>query len=276
MTIQQFRALSVERLAAVADDAVFETEQILRTKLGMSAHDVLLARREELTEDKLTILEDAVGRRLAHEPLQYICGEWDFFGLRMFCGEGCLIPRPETEMLSELAIRHLPRGGRLLDLCTGSGCITVSVLNNRHDVTATAIDISPEALAYARKNADYHGVTDRVNFIEGDIIDYRGVEIPDVIVSNPPYIKTDDIPSLSEEVRHEPYIALNGGHDGLDMYKVIAAKYHKCVPEKGHIFLEVGYDIGEEVAAIFRAKHFNVELLTDPFGIERVCHAFWG
>ena len=206
-------------------------------------------------------------RRIEREPLQYICGEWDFFGLRMFCGKGCLIPRPETEMLAEYAINKLPKGGHLLDLCTGSGCIAVSVLNNRADVTATAVDISGEALEYAKKNAAYHGIGDnRIQFVQTDILDYIPVAIPDIIVSNPPYIKTADISELSPEVKHEPHIALDGGHDGLEFYKIIAAKYHKYLQQNGEIVLEVGYDIANEVSAVFKGKGYVTEIISDIYG----------
>lgn len=177
-------------------------------------------------------------------------------------------------MLVDYAIRALPRGGHLLDLCTGSGCIAVAVLNNRPDVTAAAVDVSQAALIYARKNAEYHGITeDRLSIVCSDILDYTPLRIPDVIVSNPPYIKTDDIKDLDPEVQYEPYIALNGGYDGLEFYKIIASKYSRYLKSSSEIAMEVGYDIADEVSALFRGKRFRTELLTDQFGIERVCVA---
>ncbi len=274
MTINDFRIQATEALSKITDNPVFEVEQMLMWSLGLTRNEVLVRRRQTLLTPKVNQLTAALRRRLEREPLQYICGEWDFFGLRMFCGKGCLIPRPETEMLAEYAIKNLPRGGHLLDLCTGSGCIAVSVLNNRPDVTATGVDISPEALKYAKKNAEYHGISEnRFEIVCKDILDFAPITIPDIIVSNPPYIKTADIETLSPEVQHEPYIALNGGHDGLDFYKVIACKYARFLKPTTEIVLEVGYDIAEEVAAIFHGKKFEAELLSDMYGTDRVCVA---
>ena len=274
MTINEYRKKAIDLLKEITNNAEFEADQLLQFALCISKNDLILARRSGIPENKLEELNSVLARRMSREPLQYICGEWDFFGLRMFCGKGCLIPRTETEMLAEYAIKHLPKNGHLIDLCTGSGCIAVSVLNNRHDVTATAIDVSEEALCYARKNAAYHCIPEsRLEFVCADILDYVPVRIPDIIVSNPPYIKTEDLEGLSEEVKHEPVIALNGGHDGLDFYKIIASKYGRYLNIGGAIALEVGYDIAGEVAAVFRAKKFETELVTDIYGVERMCVA---
>ena len=274
MTLNDFRIQAMHALEEISDNPRLEAEQLIMWALKLSRNDVTLKRREALSSRKILQLTEALNRRLAREPIQYICGEWDFYGLRMFCGKGCLIPRPETEMLVDYAIRALPRGGHLLDLCTGSGCIAVAVLNNRPDVSAAAVDVSQAALTYARKNAEYHGISeDRLKIVCSDILDYTPFRIPDVIVSNPPYIKTDDIPRLDPEVQYEPYIALNGGYDGLEFYKIIASKYSRYLKNSSEIAMEVGYDIAEEVSALFRGKRFRTELLTDSFGIERVCVA---
>ena len=274
MTLNDFRIQAMHALEEISDNPRLEAEQLIMWALKLSRNDVTLKRREALSSGKILQLTEALNRRLAREPIQYICGEWDFYGLRMFCGKGCLIPRPETEMLVDYAIRALPRGGHLLDLCTGSGCIAVAVLNNRPDVSAAAVDVSQAALTYARKNAEYHGISeDRLKIVCSDILDYTPFRIPDVIVSNPPYIKTDDIPRLDPEVQYEPYIALNGGYDGLEFYKIIASKYSRYLKNSSESAMEVGYDIAEEVSALFRGKRFRTELLTDSFGIERVCVA---
>lgn len=274
MTLNDFRTQAIHALESITDNPRFEAEQLIMWVLKLNRNELTLKRRETLTPLSASHLNDALNRRLSREPLQYICGEWDFYGLRMFCGKGCLIPRPETEMLVDYAIRALPRGGHLLDLCTGSGCIAVAALNNRPDVTAAAVDVSQAALIYARKNAEYHGITeDRLSIVCSDILDYTPLRIPDVIVSNPPYIKTDDIKDLDPEVQYEPYIALNGGYDGLEFYKIIASKYSRYLKSSSEIAMEVGYDIADEVSALFRGKRFRTELLTDQFGIERVCVA---
>ena len=275
MTYNEFKAEYLPKLKQISDNASFELETMMLAISGLKRNELLLSRCNALDEDILEKLKNAVARRLAYEPLQYIIGEWEFFGLRMFCGKGCLIPRPETEMLAEIAIKKLPRGGKLLDLCTGSGCISVAVLNNRPDVTAVAVDISPEALRYAKKNAEYHNISsERLKFVCADIYEYTPDFLPDVIVSNPPYIKSKDMETLSLEVLHEPSIALDGGHDGLDFYKLIAKYFaSRFISDKGCCAVEVGYDIGEEVAAIFRSQRFSANLLRDMFEVERVCLA---
>lgn len=273
MTYNEFRSLNIPRISEISDNAAFELETMILAFSGMKKAELLLNRGNTIPDNTLQKLTDAIKRRIMREPLQYIIGEWEFFGLRMFCGKGCLIPRPETEMLAEIAIKSIPRNGKLLDLCTGSGCISVAVLNNRPDVTAVAVDISQEALNYARRNAEYHNISpDRLKFVCEDIYSYKPDFFPDVIVSNPPYIKSDDMETLSEEVRHEPDIALDGGYDGLDFYKLIAKFFaKKYLTEGGCCAVEVGYDIGEEVAAIFRSQKFDTTLLRDTFEVDRVC-----
>ncbi len=273
MTYNELKALYLPKFKEITDNAQYELEAIILALSGIKKADLLLARNCIIDSAIESNIKSALERRLNREPLQYILGEWEFFGLRMFCGKGCLIPRPETEMLAEIAIKKLPRNGKLLDLCTGSGCISVAVLNNRPDVTAVAVDISDKALEYAKKNAEYHNISsDRLKFVQADIYEYTPDFFPDVIISNPPYIKTDDLKTLSAEVLHEPEIALDGGHDGLEFYKLIAKYFaKKFIKDEGCCAVEVGYDIGEEVAAIFRSQKFSASLLRDIFEVERVC-----
>lgn len=275
MTYNELKTKYIQQLDLICDNSVFEFRTLIQSITGMKISEIVFNRNSEIPENYLAPLEQAILRRLNREPLQYIIGEWEFFGLRMFCGKGCLIPRPETEMLAEIAIKNLPRNGVLLDLCTGSGCISVAVLNNRPDVTAVAVDISGEALEYAKKNAEYHNISSsRLKLVNADIYEYVPTIFPDVIVSNPPYIKSCDMETLSPEVKNEPFIALDGGHDGLDFYKLIAKYYaNKWLNDGGCCAVEVGYDIGEEVAAIFRSQKFEASLLRDMFEVERVCLA---
>lgn len=274
MTINEYRKNAVAELSEITDNAEFETDQLMMFALKKSKNELVVSRREELTEENISVLDKVISRRIEREPLQYICGEWEFFGLRMFCGKGCLIPRTETEMLVDYIIKHLPQGGHFIDLCTGSGCIAVSILNNRPDATAVAVDISEDALFYAKKNAEYYGLDDsRIKFICCDVNNYVPDKLSDIIVSNPPYIKTDDIQGLEPEVHCEPYIALDGGCDGLDFYKVIATKFKKHLVDGGEVVLEVGYDIAQEVSEIFRENGFKSEIISDIFSVERMCLA---
>lgn len=273
MTYNQFKLTYISKFTKITENPLFEIETLILSVTGMRKSDFLIKRTNEMPEEIERKLIDCAERRLKREPLQYIIGEWEFFGLRMFCGEGCLIPRPETELLAEIAIKTLPRNGKFLDLCTGSGCISVAVLNNRPDVTAVAVDISDKALEYAKKNAEYHNISkQRLKIVKADIYDYTPNSFFDFIASNPPYIKSEDICNLQPEVQYEPKIALDGGHDGLEFYKLIAKFYAKKYLNKGGCCaVEVGYDIAAEVAAIFRSQRFESSLIRDAFEVERVC-----
>ncbi len=273
MTYHEYKSEMISKLEKITDNSTFEVETILMHITGKKKYQLLADRKKIIDEETIEKLNNAFARRLNREPLQYIIGEWEFFGLRMFCGNGCLIPRPETELLAETVIKTIPRNGLLLDLCTGSGCISVSVLNNRPDVTAVAVDISEKALTYAKKNASYHGISqDRLRFVCADIYNYTPDFFPDMIVSNPPYIKSDDINSLSPEVLYEPVLALDGGHDGLEYYKLIAKYFaKKFLKPQGYCAVEMGYDISREVEAIFKAQKFDTTIIRDFFEVERIC-----
>lgn len=215
-------------------------------------------------------LMSALSRKLSGEPIQYIFGEWEFYGYRMFCGKGCLIPRPETELLAEYVIRNLPDGASFIDLCTGSGCIAVAVLKSRPDVSCVAVDISPEALFYAKKNAELHGVSDRMRIIECDLSVLELKESFDAVVSNPPYIKTEDMACLSEEVKKEPYIALDGGYDGLKFYREILHRYTENLSKDGFFAFEAGEDTAGAVSSLLYGNGFVPGIIKDYSGIERV------
>lgn len=220
----------------------------------------------ELPADKLRELEEMLDRRInMREPLQYILGEWGFMGHMFSVGSGCLIPRADTEILCEYAIANIPAGGTFADLCSGSGCIAVSVLMARPDIKqAAAAEISPDALRYLKANAENHGVADRLEIIEADI---TAEILPgrkfDMILSNPPYIPTRDIQNLAPELSFEPSLALDGGSDGLDIIRKIIELYPKKVKPNGKIVIEFGYDQSAAVSGILSAHGFAHKILTD-------------
>lgn len=191
----------------------------------------------------------AVRRREAHEPLGYILGEVPFYHGTLRVTSDCLIPRADTERLVELATSLLPRSARFCDLCTGSGAIAVTVLAERPDTTAVATDISAAALSVARENAVRYGVLPRLSLFESDLM----VSMPegrfDAILSNPPYIRTDVLDGLSQEVRAEPRIALDGGEDGLAFYRRILS-FSDSLTEGGFFLLEAGFDQEEALASL--------------------------
>lgn len=193
----------------------------------------------------------AVERMKQGEPLGYILGEWYFYGLTFLLNRDCLIPRPETEHLVEYLIGNLPKNAFFLDLCTGSGCIAVSVLKHRPDCKALAADLSEGALAMAKKNAEMNGVSDRIAFLRADIL--KEIILPgdpDAIASNPPYIRRDVIPSLSEQVRREPVLALDGGEDGLIFYRRLVNDYFPKLKKGAFLAVEIGYDQGDAMRSL--------------------------
>ena len=218
-----------------------------------------------------------VGRRQSGEPLQYILGEWEFMGLDFYVGPGVLIPRPETELLAQTAIDAL-RGKsspRLLELCAGSGCVTIAVCRTLPDVKSECVEISPDAAKYLDKNIARHGLSERVTARHGDMLDESCIGACcgpfDAIVCNPPYIKSGDLPSLQREVRdHEPALALDGGEDGLKFYRALGS-YFALLKPGGTAACEIGTGQEKQVSEIFRnAGLCGVRCGKDLAGIGRV------
>ena len=215
-------------------------------------------------------LEDALARRIKHEPLQYIIGKWQFFKEEYFVTPACLIPRSDTEILVEYLVKNLPHGARFLDLCTGSGCIALSVAKNRPDVAGSACDISGDALEIAKKNAIHNGV-DSVNFFLCDVTKPCGTDEKfDCIVSNPPYIPSKVVDSLEAELFFEPRIALDGGSDGMDFYKAIVENYKDSLGANGFFAFEMGYDQRDAAIELAKAHGFDFSEIYDYGGNFRV------
>ena len=209
----------------------------------------------------------AAKKRAGGYPLQYILGEVEFFRETYRVSEDCLIPRSDTEILVEYAINNLPKGTAFADLCTGSGCIAVSVLANRPDLSAVAVDISKKALALARENAERNGVSDRITFVCADLLGER-LELSGIthILSNPPYITDKAMESLPRELAYEPSLALRGGEDGDRFYKKIVSDY---AGDSDMIF-EIGYDQKQMISDIARSHGLAVKIIKDLSKNDRV------
>ncbi|MBQ8146672.1 MAG: peptide chain release factor N(5)-glutamine methyltransferase [Clostridia bacterium] len=199
-------------------------------------------------------LDSLIEKRKEHIPLQYILGEWEFMGKEFFVSPSCLIPRADTEILVEKAIEILKKGGDVADLCTGSGCIGLSIMMYAHPTSMTLMDISENALEMARKNAQRHGLLNSCQLVLGDIRCDMPNKRYDLIVSNPPYIPTRDIDSLSDEVKKEPSLALDGGSDGLDIIKFLVGDGLSYLKENGQMLIEFGYDQKEQMDALLTEK----------------------
>ena len=213
-------------------------------------------------------------RRESGEPLQYILGEAWFYGYPFKVSPACLIPQPDTEIAVDLALRRISDGMRILDLCTGSGCIAISILKENASLTADALDISADALEIAQENARLLGVGEHIRFHRADV--FRDpicdalAAAADLIISNPPYINTAVIPTLSEEVRREPHIALDGGADGMDFYRHFIRHLAPRMKPHARMILEIGYDQGERMEALCREAGLACTLHRDFGGNIRV------
>lgn len=224
---------------------------------------------EDITQDAQKEYEIAVQKRAEHIPLQYIIGEQEFMGLRFKVNSNVLIPRQDTETLVEQVLKIVKPGMKVLDLCTGSGCVLISVLKNAPELTGMGSDISKTALLVAKENAKLHEVD--AKWVRSDLFD-NITETFDVIMANPPYIPTGEILSLMPEVRDfEPENALDGGADGLDFYRKIAGQVKDYLNPGGYVYMEIGYDQGEAVSELMRNAGFTeVEVIKDLARNDRV------
>lgn len=285
--------------AAGVPEAELDARLLLEWVCGTDRNDLLAHGDRERSAGEQGEYERLIAGRKGRIPLQHLTGVQAFMGLEFAVDGHVLVPRQDTEVLVEEALRNLHDGMRILDMCTGSGCILISLLHYSNDCRGVGADISGEALAVARGNAerllgasactwmrdgtevlDGCGADDppcaedrqgRISLIESDLFD--GIEGRfDIIVSNPPYIRSGEIPGLMPEVReHEPVLALDGGEDGLDFYRRIleGCRAHLC--GGGMLFLEIGYDQGEAVSGLLAEAGFlEVAVVKDYAGLDRV------
>lgn len=240
-------------------------------------HTELIAHRDHYaSQDVCQTFRGYLDRAVAGEPLAYILGEWDFFGMTLVVTPDVLIPRDDTCALAELAIEQavqLKEDPRILDLCTGSGCVGLAIAQKVKDSRVTLADISREALAVAKKNAANLRLNGRVGCVHADALGDPPAFLGtfDMIVSNPPYIRTEEMGELEPSVRDfEPHLALDGGLDGLDFYRSIIENYTKALKPEGLIALEFGMGQGDDVCRLLEAKGFEILTRKKDFGgIER-------
>ena len=237
---------------------------------GITPADIPLVRERDFDCPGLT---EAVRRRGQRYPLQYILGEWGFCSESYEVSPGCLIPRSDTELLVEAAAELIKTGGKFIEAGVGSGCVSVSLLAVRRDVTGTAFDISKDALEIAGRNAKKNGVEGRLTLIPGDMLDgdfWGNAGKFDAVISNPPYIPSGEIAGLEPELSFEPRQALDGGADGLDFYRSIIKNAASVLCEGGIVLLEVGYGEDVSVAAIAGGYGYITEVRRDIEGRGRV------
>ena len=221
----------------------------------------------DIDENKLS---EILKGRAEGQPIQYLLGVAWFYNECYEVSPACLIPRSDTEHLVEYAIRHLPKNAHFLDMCTGSGCVAISILANRPDCTAVAIDNSPAALEIAKRNAKRNGVADRITFLLEDGLSYLPKQPFNGFFSNPPYIEKKVIPTLSREVQKEPLSALDGGEDGLNFYRYFCSHLSYYIYKEGICALEIGYDQGEALSALARENNLSLTIAKDFGGCDRL------
>lgn len=273
MTIQSWLKKAEEELTASGcPDPAIDARWIAEDTLNMSASDLRFEGQSTLSDEKLDALNTCLDRRIAGEPVQYILNRADFMGLKFFVDQRVLIPRQDTETLTESVIVELQplKSPKVLDLCCGSGCIGISIASLVPHAVVTMSDISEGAVEVTKKNAKELEVD--VTVKHGDLFSAVADTAFDLIVSNPPYIPTPELSELQREVRFEPELALDGGQDGLDIYRRIAEEASAHLGPHGRIYLEVGIGEADAVLALLR-KHIPCEaggIIKDLCGIDRI------
>ena len=231
---------------------------------GKTNEQMVEDREKYATEEVCQAMESAVQRVLAGEPLAYILGEWSFYGMTLYIDENVLIPRDDTCAVTQLAIKrslYLEQDPRILDLCTGSGCIGLAVAKRVKDAYVTLADISEKALAVAKKNVARHQLTDRVHCVQANALQPAPEFLGrfDLIVSNPPYITTEEMTQLDASVKdYEPHLALHGGVDGLDFYRSIVENYTQALKPGGYLCLEYDPSQGDAICWMLENNGYTV------------------
>lgn len=272
MTLREAYEYGQEQLKKVEiEDATVDAWYLLEYVTGITRAMYFLDMNKMLSAEEERQYCEYVATREKHVPLQHITGVQEFMGLEFCVNEHVLVPRQDTEVLVENVLQMLRPGMHVLDMCTGSGCILISLLKlcSFADVSGVGADVSEEALKVARKNAENLGVD--VTFLHSDL--FSKVEGQyDVIVSNPPYIRTSVIEGLKEEVKsHDPFIALDGKEDGLYFYRRIVAESSKYLKKGGKLYFEIGHDQGDDVSGLMKDAGFSdVTVKKDLAGLDRV------
>lgn len=274
MTLQELLKYGRERLrAAGIEEWSLDAWYLLEHATGCTKNEYFLHPDREVSDASRQHYEELTEKRSIHIPLQHLTGTQEFMGLSFYVNEHVLIPRQDTEVLVEEAERSLGPGMRILDMCTGSGCILLSLLARHPELTGVGADLSGEALKVAEKNRESLKIQpERAKFIKSDL--FQKIEGTfDRILSNPPYIPTKVVDTLMAEVRdHEPHMALDGREDGLYFYRRIIEQSLAYLKPEGMLFFEIGYDQAVPVRALMEERFFHIHVVQDLAGLDRVVY----
>jgi release factor glutamine methyltransferase len=249
-----------------------EAGSLLAHLMGKDRTFIISHAEDLLADEHFERFREAVNRRAAGEPLQYITGSQDFFGREFLVSPAVLIPRPETELLVEAALTVLNDESTFCDVGTGSGCIAISLACERPRSRGAAIDISESALELAKQNAEALGVMDRIQFVRSDCFESLPAQTFDIIVSNPPYVSAHVVPGLQREVKdHEPMVALSPGADGLAIIRRLVVDARGFLRKDGFMLLEIGFDQGEAMRELIDPQSWAlIDIKPDLQGIPRI------
>ncbi|MCR5430059.1 MAG: peptide chain release factor N(5)-glutamine methyltransferase [Eubacterium sp.] len=271
MLVKDFVKENIDKLdAAGISDASVDIWLLLEHFAQIKKSDYFANQDMTISKVDAEEIEEAVEKRINHIPVQHIIGETEFMGLTFKVNDKVLVPRLDTEILVDEVVKYVGDDFvKILDMCTGSGCIAITVSDMCDNATVVGSDVSKDAIEVAGKNNEIN-CTD-VEFVESDL--FNNIEgLFDVIVSNPPYIKTEEIENLMDEVKlHDPRLALDGGESGLDFYKQIIEQSKEYLKTDGKIFFEIGFDQAEEVSSILKENNYHdIVVKKDLSGLDRV------
>lgn len=267
-----YKTASIRLKEAGVPEYQLDARLLLEYVCGTDYNTLLVHGDRDVSPEEEKKYNELIEKRASRVPLAYIVGYQEFMGLTFDVNENVLVPNQDTETLAEEALRELSDGMRFMDLCTGSGCVALSILNYTNDTSCVMTDISDKAIEVATGNRDRLGFNDRAEIVKTDLFPQDDDKKFDMIVSNPPYIRTDVIATLPPEVgKGEPYIALDGGQDGLIFYRRIIENAPKWLYTSGWLMMEIGYDQGDAVAGLMKDGGFHeVEVIKDLGGNDRV------
>ena len=248
-----------------------DAEVLLCDVLNIPRNKLATLRKETLNKEQYKKYQQYINRRITREPVSYILGNTEFMGLPFKVDNNVLVPRQETELIAEQANEFIKQNNMstVLDLCTGSGCIAISVAKYNPNISVTAVDISSKALSVAKENSTINNVNNQIKFIESNMFSNIIDKKFDIIISNPPYVTADEYKSLEKEIFFEPKIAFLADTDGLEFYRIIAEKAKCFLNNKGMLLLELNANISSKIADLFKDFVF-IKIIKDYSGLNRI------